>query len=258
MKLLRLAAYIAVGLLAGTEVLLPAESTISLSPASASLKGPAGHTYTQPFTIANFTPHAYTFNIRVDDVVIEGGKRKYVPAGQTPGSVAATVSHAQSVVTLEPGQKVAVPVVFVMPSETSVRAVAVFFSGEERNPEAGKPRTRLSLGAVVDFTCSEGIHAELKPLEITPPTETTNALFVQPIANRGAEPFFARGVVALLTVAGKLAGKSEFEKKRLLPGEATSLRAEFPGTLTSGTYRALMTVEYAGRTATQTFEFRVP
>jgi hypothetical protein len=78
------------------------------------------------------------------------------------------------------------------------------------------------------------------------------------MANEGPEPANVRGIAAFLDANGKIVGKAAFDHKRLLPGEHDTLHAEYPGTLSSGRYRVLCSLEYAGRTVTTSAELMVP
>jgi hypothetical protein len=239
--------------------LLFAENSIGLSPASISLKGTPGQMATQSFKIVNGTDTSYKFRVQVADVLVEDGKRKFLPAGQSRGSIAALVTAPPGEINLSPGQNSSVPVTFVLPENTDIRAVAVFFIGEQATakPET-QFRARISLGTVVDFTASEAILLQAVPPQITPQTSTTNMLTTQDLVNAGREPFIAKAVAAFLDKSGKLMGKVTFEQKRLLPGERNALHAEYPGTLPPGKYRALCSIEYGGKLLTTTADFLLP
>jgi hypothetical protein len=236
-----------------------AQNSVGLSPASISLKGTPGQMTTQSFKISNGTDTPYKFKVQVADVLVNDGKRKFLPAGQSRGSIAALVTAPSGEINLSPGQNSSVPVTFVLPENTDIRAVAVFFIGEQATPKPeAQLRTRVSLGAVVDFTASDDVLLQAAPPQITPQTSTTNMLTTQDLVNAGREPLIAKGVAAFLDKSGKLMGKVTFEQKRLLPGERNALHAEYPGTLPPGKYRALCSIEYSGKLLTTTAEFLLP
>src|SRR5438270_3066021 len=89
-----------------------AENTITVSPASLSLKGHAGQTATHNFKLSNFTDAPYIFKIDVADVIVEEGKRNFIPAGQSPGSIAALSVLPVTHIELKPGETTTVPVTF--------------------------------------------------------------------------------------------------------------------------------------------------
>lgn len=247
----------AVLILAGSPLARGA-STITIAPASLSLKGPSGQMYTQNFRVTNLMDSSYTFKIDVSDVFVEAGKRKFVPAGQSSLSLAALVTPSRTEIKLAPGEEATVPVTFIMPSETRIRAVAVFFRGTPDHLLAGQRRIQLNLGAVVDFSLSNEVLLDASPLELSPQTATTNTTVRQELDNIGPEPTIVRGVAAFLDDSGKLVGKAAFEQKRLLPGEHNAVRAEFAGTLSRGKYRIVSTLEYSGETLTKTAELVIP
>src|ERR1044071_2304562 len=85
-----------------------AQSLITISPAALSLKGHAGQSSTQNFKVSNLTDTLYSFNIEVTDVLVENGARRFIPAGQSAGSIAALAVLPVKHVELQPGQETSV------------------------------------------------------------------------------------------------------------------------------------------------------
>ena len=234
-----------------------AENVISISPAALSLKGHAGQTTTQNFKLSNLTDSPYVFKIEVADVLVENGKRNFLPAGQNAGSIAALTVLPITHVELQPGQVTIVPVTFALPAETRIRAVAVFFRGQAPQTKYG-PKVRMNLGAVVDFSTSDNVTLQIAAPQLAPQTAATNTSVTEELANVGEEPVIVKGVAAILNGPGKLVGRAEFEQKRMLPGERNALHATYPSALPPGKYRILCSLEYAGRLVTRTAEFVIP
>ncbi len=232
------------------------QSTITLSPGGISLRGTAGGTVTQNFTISNGTSVQYRFAVEVMDVLVQDGQRKFVTAGLSTGSAAALAVVPREPVTLGPGAGETVPVTFAIPRDTDIRAVAVFFRGEPVGTSEFS-RLRLNLGAVVDFSVSDQVQLEGKPLQVGEQTSTSNVRITEELANVGREPAMARGIAAILDDPGKLVGKAVFEQKRLLPHEHNELHAEYAGTLQPGKYRIVCSFEYGGKTMTRTAQLVV-
>jgi hypothetical protein len=230
---------------------------ITVSPASISLKGTAGQATTQTFKVMNMTDAALKFAVDVSDVQVKDGKRIFIPVDQSAVSLASMSTPALTTFELAPGEQQLVPVTFVLPKRTTTRAIAVFFRAQPRQAVEG-PRVQLNLGVVVDFSTSDEVDLRLPTPDVTPPTASANAVITQQMANEGPEPASIRGVAAFLDENGRIVGKTIFEHKRLLPGEHDALHAEYSGTLSPGHYRVLCTLEYAGRTVTQTTELIVP
>lgn len=235
-----------------------ASDTITIAPASLSLKGSAGKMHTQNFKVSNLTGTSYSFKVDIADVIVENGQRRFVPAGQTANSIAALVTPLRTELKLAPGEEAVVPVTFVMPAESHIRAVAVFFHGVPDTVAPTQRRILLNLGAVVDFSMSNEVVLNSISLDVAPQTATTNTVIRQQLANVGPEPTIVKGVAAFLDESGKLVAKAALSQKRLLPGERNSVMAEFAGTLAHGRYRVVSSLEYSGETMTRTAELVIP
>lgn len=228
-----------------------------LSPAAISLKGHSGNSYTQTITIKNTTTSSLMFHLEAEDVIVEAGKRKFVPAGQIAEGAAQYIALPPEPFRLQPEGQSSVAVTFVMPSPTGARGVAVFFVSEPFGQDQ-RTKMRIRLGAVVDFTVSDAISLTAEDPVIAPPSALQNAVITQALTNTGTEPVIAKGVAAILDLSGKLVGKASFAQRRLFPGERDSLRAEYAGTISPGKYRVLCTLAFGGRTSTKTIELIIP
>src|SRR5215469_6581852 len=62
--------------------------SISLSPAVVMARGSFGQGLTQTLTLSNQTSAEFVFDLVAEDVVVKNGQRVYVPAGETPRSIA--------------------------------------------------------------------------------------------------------------------------------------------------------------------------
>jgi hypothetical protein len=114
-----------------------------------------------------------------------------------------------------------------------------------------------SIGALLTFTLSEDFALAASPLALTPPGAASNLVLEAPLANQGREPLAPQGVAVILDASGALVGRAPVERRRRLPGERQTLRAEYPGELAPGAYRALATFEYEGRALTAEAAFAV-
>jgi hypothetical protein len=193
----------------------------------------------------------------MSDVQVIDGQRIFIPADQAAESLASVSTAELATFELQPSEQQLVPVTFVLPRRVTTRALAVFFRAQPTQTVEG-PRVQLNLGVVVDFSISDEVDLRLARPEVTPPTSSANALVTEQMANEGPEPANVRGIAAFLDANGKIVGKAAFDHKRLLPGEHDTLHAEYPGTLSSGRYRVLCSLEYAGRTVTTSAELMVP
>ncbi|HEX7192237.1 MAG TPA: hypothetical protein VF381_11785 [Thermoanaerobaculia bacterium] len=226
---------------------------LSASPAVIMLRGEAGESTTQRMMLTNGTSRPFSFELVAEDVVIRNGKRLLVPAGETPGSIAATAVFSQRFVTIASGQTAAVDVTVTIPPRTAIRAITALFHGKDRIMRGGLPMT-ASLGTLMTFALSDSIAVDAGVPSVLPQSATSNASFVQPFVNNGTEPFVAKGIAAILDGSGALVGKAPLESRRVLPGEQVSLHGEFAGELARGKYHVLLTCEAGGKLITRSAE----
>jgi hypothetical protein len=226
--------------------------TLTLSPAAVPLRGRVGQSTRQSLTLANGTDVALSFELEAKDVVVRDGTRLFVDPGVLPASIAATAVFSARGLTIPAGGSSTVDVLVTLPPGASHRAVVALFRGTTRIGN-----TVPSLGALLTFTLSEQFRLEPSTLIVEPQSPTSNFALQAVLSNPGDEPIVPKGVVAILDARGALVGRVAFESRRLLPGERATVRAEYPGELASGAYRALATFEYEGRAATREAAFEI-
>jgi hypothetical protein len=230
--------------------------TISVTPAVVMLRGAAGQSTTQTLTVTNGSSQPFSFEMIANDVVIENGQRRFSPAGSIPGSIAATAVFSQKLVTLAPGDARQVDVTVTIPANPAARAIVALFHGTNKFQDRGVTMT-ASVGTLLTFTLSDDVAMETQPLAITAPTASANLTIAQRCRNSGHEPVVAKGMLAIVTASGSLAGKTALPARRLLPGEQTDIRAEYGGDLAPGHYRALVTYDVESKVVSTSAEFDV-
>jgi hypothetical protein len=235
---------------------LRSAGTLSLSPAVVMLRGEAGQSTTQTVVLRNSTSRTLSFVTEANDIVVRNGKRVFSPAGVIPASIAATAVFSEKRVTLHSGESVAVTVTLTIPRDASNRAVLALFRGTDRLMN-GSVGTSASLGALLTFALSDNVAIATEPLVVQPQTATANLSVAQACTNSGSEPLVAKGILAVIDAAGKLAGKAALAPRRLLPGERIQLGAQYAAELRPGHYRLLVTYDYEGRSLTQSAEVDV-
>jgi hypothetical protein len=232
---------------------------ISLAPSVVMLQGKTGESFRRTLQMTNGTPIPLTFRMMAMDVVVQNGKREFVPAGEMPGSIAATAVFSPQEITIQPHQSGSVNVTMTVPQQTAIRAVVVEFRG--MNPIATAFKTRAtataSLGALVTFSLSGNVQIDVSPLKITAQSPTTNAAITTWLQNTGSDPGIVKGEAAILSQTGTLSAKAPITEQRLLPGEHLPFKAELPVELQPGRYRAFATFLCAGQTITETANFEV-
>jgi hypothetical protein len=231
--------------------------SLSLSPAVVTLAGDFGQSTTQTLTIRNETALELTFDLVAKDVSVRGGRRVFLDPGELADGIAATAVFSERSISVPAGQKQSVEVTLTLPRATRQRAVVAIFRGTTPIRNDATSAT-ASLGTLLTFTLSDGVSIFASDLTAKAQSATGNTAFVQSFTNDGQEPVLVKGVTVVLDGRGTLVGKVPFEARRLLPDEDVILRGEFPGELASGRYRALSTVEAAGRAITRSAGFVVP
>lgn len=233
------------------------DGALSLSPAVVMLRGEFGQSTTQTLTLTNGTSRAFSFDLVAQDVIAQGGKRVFVDAGATVGSIAATAVFSTRHVELAPGETTHVTVTVTLPPSTEERAMVALFRGTNRVMSGLVPMT-ASLGSLLTFSVSDEVEMSATPLDVRPQSASAALAVRHACTNAGREPLVARGVMAVVDARGTLVGKSPLTPKRLLPGESAEVAGEYGGDLTSGRYRVLVTYDYEGRTLTQSADVEIP
>src|SRR5581483_2023074 len=233
--------------------------SISLSPAVIMAKGNFGQGLTQTLTLTNQTGRDFAFDLIAEDVIIKDGKRIYVPAGETPNSIAATAVFSQKTVVVKSFSSASGDVRLTLPVQTDIRAVVAMFRGTDKLPTStSSVGMTASLGTLLTFNLTDNIKLQPEAVRVNPASDTANMTIAQWIANTGAEPALPEGTAAVLNAGGSLVGKATFAAQRLLPGERLEFSAEYPSDLAPGKYRVLCSYQFEGKTLTSEGAFEVP
>ncbi|MGC2697019.1 MAG: hypothetical protein WA738_14640 [Candidatus Angelobacter sp.] len=236
-----------------------APPSISLSPAVIMAKGNFGQGLTQTLTLTNQTGRDFAFEMVAEDVIIKDGKRIFVAAGETPNSIAASAVFSQKLVLVKAFSSASVDVRLTLPVQTSLRAIVAMFRGTDKLPTSTDAvGMTASLGALITFNLTDNVKLQPEAVRVNPATDTANMKIAQWIANSGTEPALPEGTAAVLNGGGSLVGKATFGAQRLLPGERLEFSAEYPGDLAPGSYRALCSFQFEGKTLTSEGAFEVP
>ena len=114
-----------------------------------------------------------------------------------------------------------------------------------------------SLGALITYTLSPDVRVKAGTPTITPQTDNKNLVVSEQLENDGQEPAIPRGTLAILKSSGELVGRVTIPAHRLLPGEKFDCAVEYPHTLRSGKYRAMMSIQHEGGVQSSGLEFQV-
>jgi hypothetical protein len=207
--------------------------------------------------ITNGTGIPLAFELVAQDVVVQEGTRVFLPAGETEHSAAATAVFSRREIVVPPGETASVDVTITVPPSTAVRAIAAIFRGKTVVSRPGAVAMTASLGSLITFTLSSEFKIEASPLEIGGQSNSANVSVSRWLKNTGSEPVIPSGAVAVMTRSGALVGKTPIEPQRLLPGERLRFVADCPAQLRSGSYRAVVSLQYEGRVITDTADFTI-
>lgn len=232
------------------------QGALTVTPAVVMLRGGAGQSTTQRLRLTNGASRPFSFDLVAQDVVVRDGKRQFANAGSLAGSIAATAVFSQKHVMVRPGETVTVDVTVTIPQNTTIRAIAALFRGNERIVRGSTAMT-ASIGTLLTFALSDARAVDAADVQVVPQSASTNTTFTQSLVNSGTEPLVARGMAAILDGRGTLVGKAPLSTRRLLPGERTELRGEYAGELARGHYRVLLTCDAEGKTVTRSAEMEV-
>lgn len=232
--------------------------SISLSPAVIMARGAYGQGLTQTLSLTNNTGVEFDFALQAEDVIIQDGKRVFVPAGETPNSIAASAVFSQKEIIVKPYTSASVDVRLTLPKETKIRAVVAIFHGTNKLPtNTSSVGMTASLGALITFNLSDNVKLQPETLRITPATESANLTISQWVSNVGTEPVLPDGMAVVLNAKGNLVSKIPLPAQRLLPGERLEFSAEYPDQLQPGVYKAMCTLQFEGKTTTSDAGFSV-
>jgi hypothetical protein len=231
--------------------------SIILTPAVVTLAGKNGQSVTQLLTLRNESDQELEFVLDARDVIVRDGARVFVEPGALADSIASSAIFVPNKVRIAPRSSGSTSVTLTLPHAMRHRAVATYFRGTTV-VKSGKRQARLNLGTLFTFAVSDKFSVSAAALEATPPSSVANAQLKSRLVNDGTEPVVPAGTAVLLDDAGRMVGKMAFRETRLLPGEAATVAADYPGELSSGSYRAIATFDIAGKPLTLTASLRVP
>jgi hypothetical protein len=230
-------------------------ASLSLVPAVVILHSKFGQSVTQTITLDNLTGQGLAYEMTASDVIVTNGKRIFVPAGETPNSIAASAVFSERSGYIQPLSSKAVQVILTVPAQTSVRAVAVYFRSKHVVVSNGTVSLNASVGSLVTFVLTDNSELEAQPVHVRPATASENLKVSERLANIGTEPVVPDGVAAFIDTSGSIAARIPFVSQRLLPGEHVEFSAEYSGRLKPGSYRVVCTFSYAGKALTRTGEY---
>lgn len=231
--------------------------SLALSPGVVEVKAQPGASTTHVLTMSNLTGTRFRFVMEALDVVVRDGKRVFVPAGETAGGIARSAVFDPPALELDPGESGHVTATLTIPADPKVRAVVAIFRGQTPLHSQGAVMFTGSLGALITYNLSPDVKVKAGTPTITPQTDSTNLVVSEQLENDGLEPAIPKGTLAILKSSGELVGRVTIRPHRLLPGEKFDCAVEYPHTLRSGKYRAMMSIQHEGGVQSSGLEFQV-
>ena len=132
-------------------------------------RGSFGQGLTQTLTLSNQTSAEFVFDLVAEDVVVKNGQRVYVPAGETPRSIAATAVFSQKTVIVQPYTSSSVDVRLTIPPETGIRAMVAVFRGTNRlQTSSSAVGVTASLGALLTFNLTDNVKLNADAVQVKP------------------------------------------------------------------------------------------
>jgi hypothetical protein len=217
--------------------------SISLTPALISVHAKGGQAFSQDLTLWNNTNLKLAFQMEARDVVIRDGKRLFLAAGETEGSIARYAVFNAKTVTVLPGAYVTVTVTVTVPSMPGPRAIVCLFMGKTIVATHSSLAMTGSMGALFTFTLSDDLHIESEPLQVSIDGDAKSVTFRQGLKNIGTDPVLPKGVLAVTNENGTLVAQLPVSGQRLLPGESLEVTAEHAGLFKAGRYRVMCLME---------------
>jgi hypothetical protein len=236
----------------------PVAPSLALSPGVIQVRAQPGASSAHVMTMTNLTGAKFRFVLEAFDVVIRDGKRAFIPAGETEGGIARSAVFDPPAIELNPGEAGKVKVTLTIPADPKVRAVVAIFHGQTALPGKGTLMVTGSLGTLITYNLSTRIDIHAGAPTINPQTDNANLMVSQQLENDGQEPVIPKGTLAVLKSSGELIGRVPIEPHRLLPGERFNCEVEYPHSLRSGKYRAMMSIQHEGGVQTSSIEFQIP
>jgi hypothetical protein len=236
----------------------PTSGTLALSPGAIDVKAQPGVSNTQVMTMTNLTSVRFRFVLEAFDVVTRDGKRVFVPAGETEGGIARSATFDPPAIELNPGEAGQVKVTLTIPAQPKVRAVVAIFRGQTGLPGKGTLMVTGSLGMLITYNLSAKIDIRAGAPVVSAQTDNSNLMVSQQLENDGKEPAVPKGTLAILKSSGELIGRVAIQPHRLLPGERFNCEMEYPHSLRSGKYRAMISIQHEGGVQTSSIEFQIP
>ena len=234
-----------------------AAPSLALSPGVVEVKARPGVSTTHALTMSNLTGTRLRFVMEAFDVVVRDGKRVFIPAGETAGGIARSAVFDPAAIELDSGARGEVKVTLTVPDDPKVRAVVAIFRGQTALHAQGAVMFTGSLGALVTYNLSPDVRVKAGAPTVTPQTGNRNLVVAEQLENDGQEPAIPKGTLAILRSSGELVGRVTIQPHRLLPGEKFDCSVEYPHTLHSGKYRAMMSIQHEGGVQSSGLEFQV-
>lgn len=185
--------------------------------------------------------------------------------GTSPRSAANWVTFVPAAFTVPPRGTATVKVFVTPPREAAGGAYAVLFLESRPEPTRDPSSNRavfanMRLGALLLLSAAgtEDYRAELTEATVTPPDANRNLEVTYRLRNGGNTHIFPEARLTVMNDRRQVVARAEGDIKRFFPGQQDQMTVAWSGSLTAGSYTALLTISYGkDKVLTQALPFRV-
>jgi hypothetical protein len=178
------------------------------------------------------------------------GQRLYKPVGKGP-SPAKYIKVTPETFVLKAKESKEVKVSVEMPKEMTGGNYAIAIFDSTPFVEKGKPKTSrivfgLSLGTYILHETKGTVKAasKVKKIDIIPPTDTKPLVLKMMVENAGNTHIIPTATAAIMDDKEQYKGQLSTKERLILPGDTGEIEGEWEGSLSPGTYHALITYQY--------------
>jgi hypothetical protein len=253
----------------GTVATPPARAqSLGLAPAEVRYKFQPGQPFEFDLAVSNDGATPEPMRVSVTDFWYNDKNEKvFGTPGSSPRSAANWLEFVPRQLTVPARGTSRVKVIATPPLQVSGGYYAVIFV--ESKPQLAQPATvekkavytNLRLGCLVLLSAKNTEHYGIKvsDAQFTPPGANNAMELAFTLDNQSNTHIFPETRLAILDSQHGLAAKAEGEVKRFLPQQKERLSITWSGTLSRGSYTAILTVLYGeDQVYTQEFPFEVP
>jgi len=241
--------------------------TLGLAPAQVVQTFKPGVPFDFALSTVNNGENPVEMNVEITDLwYTEKGEKIFPAPGSSPRSAANWIQFVPEHFEIAAHTTQKMKAIVTPPSDAKGGYYAVLFVVSkpqlsfDKTKEGKQIYTNMRLGCLVLLNAEDTADYKiaLSNLKLTPPAANQGLDLTFDVANASNTHVFPVGRVAVLDSNRKLVAKAQSDMIRLLPGQKSSLKVDWSGSLPTGGYTAVLTVTYGeDRIETQQIPFSV-